>query len=107
MRSWSRHEPTSHPPKLGSGLGLVIPPQQPAAYHRPARERRPMIVYHIRNWAKSFENNKSRVIGACRYVCMPNKQDGLGLLRILAQEDGAALFRVWCLILQACSRQVK
>lgn len=66
-----------------------------------------MIVYHIRNWAKSFENNKSRVIGACRYVCMPNKQDGLGLLRILAQEDGAAIFGVWCLILQACSRQVK
>jgi hypothetical protein len=70
-----------------------------------ALEARPVTVYRIRNWSTNFENNRSRVMRTCRYVCMPNKQDGLGLTRILAQPDGAAIFGVWCLILQACSRQ--
>lgn len=66
-----------------------------------------MIVYRIRHWSRHFENNKSRGIKAPRYVCLPNKQDGLGLLRILAETDGAAILGVWCLILQACSRQAE
>lgn len=64
-------------------------------------------VYRIRNWSTNFENAKSRKLGRCRYVCMPNKQDGLGLGRILAEPDGATIFGVWCLILQACSRQTE
>lgn len=66
-----------------------------------------MDVFHIRNWSAHFENNKSRERESCRYVCMPNKQDGVGLTRILAEPDGLAIFGVWCLILQACSRQKK
>ncbi len=64
-----------------------------------------MALYRIRNWSANFENNKSRVMRSCRYVCMPNKQDGMGLTRILAQPDGAMIFGIWCLVLQACSRQ--
>ncbi len=62
------------------------------------------LLYHILGWNENFENNKSREIDNCRYVCMPNKQDGLGLMRILSEPDGGAIFGVWCLILQACSR---
>ena len=62
------------------------------------------VVYHILNWNDHFENNKSREIESCRWVCMPNKQDGLGLMRILSETDGAAIFGVWCLVIQACSR---
>jgi hypothetical protein len=63
-------------------------------------------IYHIQNW-DAFENSKSRTYEKTRYVCMPNKQDGMGLMRILTQPDGAAIFGIWCLILQACSRQGK
>jgi hypothetical protein len=65
------------------------------------------FVYRIPRWNETFENAKSRGYAKCSYVCMPNKQDGLGLQRILAEEDGASIFGIWCLILQACSRQGK
>ncbi len=64
-------------------------------------------LYRIRNWDANFENNKSRERAQCSFVCMPNKQDGHGLTYILTEPDGAAIFGVWCLILQACSRQKK
>ncbi len=64
-------------------------------------------VYHIKDWDSHFENNKSREREACRYVCMPNKQDGLGLTYILSQPEGLSIFGVWCLILQKCSRHKK
>jgi len=62
-------------------------------------------VYQIPGWDHHFENNKSRDIDECSYVAMPNKQHGMGFTRIMAQPDGAAIFGVWCLILQAASRQ--
>jgi hypothetical protein len=62
-------------------------------------------VYQIPGWDHHFENYKSRTIDECSYVAMPNKQHGLGLTRILAEPDGAAVFGIWCLILQAVSRQ--
>lgn len=64
-----------------------------------------MTLFRIIDWQKHFENNKSREREACTWVKMPNKQDGMGLQRILAEPDGAALFGIWCLILQKCSRQ--
>lgn len=64
-----------------------------------------MMVYQIPMWDEEFENNKSRDVDECSFVAMPNKQHGMGLTRILAREDGAAVFGIWCLILQAASRQ--
>lgn len=64
-----------------------------------------MTVYRIPDWDIHFENNKSRDIEECSFVAMPNKQHGMGLTRILAQADGGAIFGIWCLILQAASRQ--
>ncbi len=66
-----------------------------------------MTVYRIKDWGKHFENNRSKAYDKCTYVCMPNKQDGMGLQRILATPNGAALFGIWCLFLQKASRQRK
>lgn len=65
------------------------------------------VVYKIRDWDKFFENNKSRIIDQCSFVCMPNKQDGMGLTRIISLKNGASIYGVWCLIVGACSRQRK
>lgn len=63
------------------------------------------MIYFIPEWDKHFETAKSRTFKRCANVCMPNKQDGLGFTRIMSLNDGAAIFGIWCLILQACSRQ--
>lgn len=62
------------------------------------------MKYRIAGWSTRFENNKSRERDRCSFVCLPNKQDGLGLAHILSEPDGAALFGIWTLVVQACSR---
>ena len=57
------------------------------------------------DWNDYFENNKSREINKCSFVCTPNKQDGMGLLRVLNEPDGAAIYGIWGLIIGAASRQ--
>jgi hypothetical protein len=64
-----------------------------------------LFVYQVLNWDENFENYKSREVDDCSFVCVPNKQHGMGLTRILAEPDGAAIYGVWNLILGACSRQ--
>jgi hypothetical protein len=64
-----------------------------------------MTVYQVLNWDDNFENYKSREVDDCSFVCVPNKQHGMGLTRILAEPNGAAIYGVWNLILGACSRQ--
>ncbi len=59
--------------------------------------------YQVINWDR-YENNRSRQVDQCRFVCVPNKQDGMGLTRVLAQSDGASIYGIWCLIIGACSR---
>lgn len=64
-----------------------------------------MKLYQVKDWQKHFENNKSRERKACAYVCVPNKQHGLGFSRTMAEPDGAMIYGIWVLILGACSRQ--
>lgn len=52
-----------------------------------------------------FENNKSREIDRCSFVCLPNKQHGMGFRRIMAELDGATIYGVWVCIVAACSQQ--
>jgi len=66
---------------------------------------RGMPKYRILDWDANFENYKSREYDRCNFVCMPNKQHGMGVTFILAQEDGDAIYGVWCLIVGACSQQ--
>jgi hypothetical protein len=63
------------------------------------------VVYQIQNWDELFENNKSRTVDRCQFVCVPNKQDGMGLTRVLAHKNGRAIYGLWHLMVGACSRQ--
>lgn len=65
------------------------------------------MKYQIKNWDAYFENDRSRQREKCSFVCVPNKQHGLGFCRIMAEPDGAAIYGVWCLLLGACSQQKK
>lgn len=64
-----------------------------------------MTTYQIPAWGDHFENSRSREIEHPAFVQMPNKQHGMGFQRVLGAPDGVAMFGVWCLILQTCSRQ--
>jgi len=63
------------------------------------------MTYQIRDWNAHFENNKSREIDRCSFVCLPNKQHGMGFRRIMAELDGATIYGVWVCIVAACSQQ--
>ncbi len=62
-------------------------------------------AYRVKDWDRHFENNKSRERDKCGFVCVPNKQDGMGLTRILSEKDGASIYGIWHLIVGALSRQ--
>lgn len=66
-----------------------------------------MTTYRVRDWDQHYENNKSREVGTCSYVCVPNSQDGMGFTRLMARPEGATVYGIFCLILGACSRQQK
>jgi hypothetical protein len=66
-----------------------------------------MIIYQILGWNDHFENNKSRERESCSFVCVPNKQDGMGFTRIMAEKDGASIYGIWILLLGIASRQSK
>ncbi len=61
----------------------------------------------VKDWDQHFENFKSRERDKCSFVCVPNKQDGLGFQRVLSEPDGAAIYGVWHMIIGALSRQPK
>ena len=65
------------------------------------------MTYQVPGWNNFFENNKSRERDQCSFVCVPNKQDGMGFTRIMAEKDGATIYGIWNLILGALSRQKK
>jgi uncharacterized phage protein (TIGR02220 family) len=65
------------------------------------------MTYKIKDWGVHFENNRSRVIEHCSFVCVPNKQHGMGFSRVMAEIDGAAIYGVWHLLVGACSQQTK
>jgi hypothetical protein len=57
------------------------------------------------DWNKHFENNKSRERDRCGFVCVPNKFGGVGLTNVLDHPEGAAIYGIWVLILELCSKQ--
>ena len=66
-----------------------------------------MNVYQVRDWGVNFENDRSRQRAKCSFVCVPNKQHGMGFSRIMAEPDGAAIYGIWHCIIGACSQQLK
>lgn len=63
------------------------------------------MTYQVKDWQKHFENNKSREREKCGFVCVPNKQHGMGFIKLMAMENGAAIYGVWICILGALSQQ--
>lgn len=63
------------------------------------------MKYQIRDWDSHFENDRSRNRQQCSFVCVPNKQHGMGFCRIMAEPDGAAIYGIWHCIVGACSQQ--
>ena len=66
-----------------------------------------MPLYQIKDWDAFFENDRSRNRIQCSFVCVPNKQHGMGFCRIMAEVDGAAIYGIWHCIVGACSQQRK
>lgn len=64
-----------------------------------------ITLYQVREWNEHFENAKSREIERCSFVCLPNKQHGMGFRRIMAMPDGAMIYGIWVCIIEACSQQ--
>jgi hypothetical protein len=64
-----------------------------------------MKKYSIRAWNENFEISQSRKIdGPLSWVAIPCKHDGLGFRRIMALEDGPAMYGAWALIVQVAAK---
>ena len=63
-----------------------------------------MKLYRIRDWNCHYENNRTRVIENLRWVPVPNKHDGEGFRRLMAEPNGLVLYGAWHLILQVASK---
>ncbi len=64
-----------------------------------------MSIYRVKDWNTHFENSKSREREQCSFVCVPNKQHGMGFSRVMAEKDGATIYGIWHLIIGALSQQ--
>ena len=62
------------------------------------------IAYRIRDWARHFENNRTREVVNMVWVPVPNKHDGEGFRRIMREPDGIVIYGCWHLILQVASK---
>ena len=60
--------------------------------------------YRVRDWDQHFENSRSRDYKKLDWVPIPNKHDGKGYRRLIALENGPALFAAWVLIVQVASK---
>jgi hypothetical protein len=63
-----------------------------------------MKAYRVSNWAKHYENNRTRDMKVMQWVPVPNKHDGEGFLTIMAEPDGIVIYGCWHLILQVASK---
>lgn len=61
-------------------------------------------TYRVKDWDKIYETAETRKLLTLRWLPVPNKHDGLGYRRIVAQKDAAELFTAWILILQVASK---
>lgn len=63
-----------------------------------------MKTYHVADWSKFYENNRSRRISDLRWVPIPNAHDGEKYTELISRPDGPEIFAAWILILQVASR---
>lgn len=63
-----------------------------------------MKLYKIASWLEKFETAETKKLTHLKWVPTPNKHDGLGFRRIVAQKNRCELFCAWNLILQVASK---
>lgn len=63
------------------------------------------MPYQIVDWTRHYENSKSRERDRCSFICVPNKQNGLGLARLLMHEGGLTAYGLFHLIAGLASQQ--
>ncbi len=62
-------------------------------------------VLRIRNWEHYFETPESMKRVRCgSWVAIPNKHEGCGYRRIMAEPDGRMIYGVWCALAQTASK---
>ncbi len=61
-------------------------------------------VLHVRNWNELFENSETRKYKHLKWVPVPNKLDGDGIVELLDHRQGAAHFGIWVILLELASR---
>jgi len=66
-------------------------------------------LYQIKDWDATYENYKSRERGLCGWCSVPNKQSGLGYLRLINQNEGngPAMYGCFVAIVLLASKQRK
>lgn len=72
-----------------------------------ALEREMVMLLQIVDWDLHFENDRSRTRDRCSWLCVPNKQHGMGFSYLMKEPDGTAIYGMFHLILGACSQQRK
>jgi hypothetical protein len=63
------------------------------------------LTYRIHDWAKHYENNRTRDLKRMDWVPVPNRMDGLGYTTLLHHHNGAAHLGVWLALIEIASRQ--
>lgn len=61
-------------------------------------------MLRVRDWAKYFENNRTRELKSMTWVPFPNSHDGDGYTELLDHPNGAAHFGAWVSIVQVASK---
>lgn len=63
-----------------------------------------MKFFRIRDWAKHFENNRTKELKSLSWVPVPNKMDGDGYTELWEHEDGHKIFAAFILIVEIASK---
>lgn len=63
-----------------------------------------MLVLKVKDWANSYENNRTRELKRMDYVLVPNRMDTDGYTRLMDHPAGAAHLGAWIAIIQVASR---
>ena len=63
-----------------------------------------MKYLRVKDWAKNFENNRTRDMKKMQWIPVPNSHDGSGYTELVDHENGAAHLGCWLAILQVASK---
>lgn len=63
-----------------------------------------MNLYSVKNWGEYYEKAQTRKVVNAQWVAVPLKHDGKSFRRLMAMENGVAIYGAWILILQVAAK---